>query len=53
MRRLRDQVLEGNLDRPPPMSPDTLVALAERFRDDVERLQGILGRDLNHWLAAS
>lgn len=52
MRRLRDQVLEGNLDRPPSMSPDTRAALAERFRDDVERLQGILGRDLNHWLAA-
>lgn len=38
-----------NLDRA-TMTPDTRRKLIELFRDDIERLQDLLQRDLSHWL---
>ena len=44
--------LRVNLTRatPRPLSPDLRDALRERFRDDVEHLATLLGRDLSGWL---
>jgi hypothetical protein len=36
--------------RPSPMPPKLRSALRERFRDDVERLAQLLGRDLSSWV---
>jgi hypothetical protein len=33
-----------------PMNPETRRELAEVYRDDVLKLQDLLGRDLSHWL---
>jgi hypothetical protein len=52
-RRLRhrmNDLMDRNLLKPPEMNPDTRAALVERFRQDVERLQSLLNRDLSHWL---
>jgi hypothetical protein len=35
----------------PRPEPQFRALLAREFREDVERLAGILGRDLSHWLA--
>lgn len=34
----------------PKMKPSTRRALQATFRDDIERLQGLIGRDLSGWL---
>lgn len=39
-----------NLVAPPPMREDTRAQLHARYRDDMERLQTLIGRDLSHWL---
>ena len=33
-----------------PLSPELRTVLAARFRDDILRLQDLIGRDLSHWL---
>lgn len=33
----------------PPMRPETHRRLAERYRDDIGRLETLIGRDLSHW----
>ena len=33
------------------LEPDLRAELVEVFRDDIGRLQGLIGRDLGHWLA--
>ena len=33
-----------------PLSPLLRTELTSRFRDDILRLQGLIGRDLSHWL---
>lgn len=35
----------------PPLAPDVRAELQAAYRDDVLRLQDLLGRDLSHWLA--
>ncbi len=35
---------------PPAMDADLEDALRRQFRDEVELLQGIIGRDLSSWL---
>jgi hypothetical protein len=35
----------------PPIDPDTARELRARYRPDIERLEGMLGRDLSHWYA--
>jgi hypothetical protein len=39
----------GTLDYT-PLSPELRTMLAARFRDDILRLQDLIGRDLSHWL---
>lgn len=36
----------------PPLDPSLRAELTELFRDDIERLQALLDRDLSHWLGA-
>jgi hypothetical protein len=45
--------LQANLDtasRPSPVSPELRSALRQGFKDDVERLGKLLGRDLSSWV---
>jgi hypothetical protein len=49
MARLYARVHQGNLIRP-SLDPDVRAELAPYFRDDVLRLQDIIGRDLSAWL---
>ena len=46
--RLRNQ----NLDKP-PMSPAVRDRLRETYRPEIRRLEGLLDRDLSHWLASA
>lgn len=46
---LRNGVMNRNLHKP-PMSPGTRDRLIDMFRDDVHRLQDMVGRDLSSWL---
>jgi hypothetical protein len=50
--RLRARLMNRNIvpDRS-RMSPDTRKALVELYREDVLRLQSLIGRDLRSWLA--
>lgn len=48
-RAIRDMVSRRNLSRE-GMSPAARATLTERLRDDISQLQGILKRDLSHWL---
>jgi hypothetical protein len=41
-----------NLAPPPPLGPDTRARLTEDYREDILKLQDLIGRDLSHWLAA-
>lgn len=62
-RRLRRLALSGvvpglerlerrhNLIPPPPMLEETRRSLGELYRDDIGRLENLLGRDLSRWLA--
>jgi len=34
----------------PPLSPQTRRKLTEMYREDINRLQELVGRDLSHWL---
>jgi hypothetical protein len=35
---------------PPPLSAEFRATLTAKFRDDIEQLQQLIGRDLSHWL---
>ncbi len=50
-RTIRDRLAAANTRPAPQMPPDARAILAERLRDDIERLQALLRRDLSHWLA--
>jgi Sulfotransferase family len=39
-----------NQIKPPPMRSETRLRLGAEYRPDIERLQGLLGRDLSSWL---
>jgi hypothetical protein len=39
----------GNLERP-PLPSETRAHLVEGYRDDIRQLEGLIGRDLSHWL---
>lgn len=41
---------DGNLDKPPPMSPTTRTNLMSYFRDDILKLQDLIQLDLSEWL---
>lgn len=40
-----------NLYRPPPLDPETRQSMTGYYREDILRLQDLIGRDLSHWLA--
>ncbi len=39
-----------NLSKAPPIPPEVRRALVEGYREDVSKLQGLIGRDLSGWL---
>ena len=39
-----------NLRTPPPLAPALRRRLLEIYREDILALQGLLDRDLSHWL---
>jgi hypothetical protein len=39
-----------NLAPPPPLDPETRARLTEEYREDILKLQVLIGRDLSHWL---
>lgn len=45
-----DGVRRLNLVSPPPMRTETWDLLLDYYRPDIEQLQGLIGRDLSHWL---
>lgn len=49
LRRGRQAVLAKNL-RVPDLDPDLAARLRSSFRTDIERLQELIDRDLQHWL---
>ncbi len=48
-RRVGDRLRRHNITKP-PLPETTRRRLTEVYRDDIDELQGILGRDLSHWL---
>ena len=49
-KRLRAKILEKNLKKE-PMRPETRRYLREVYKDDILKLQELIGRDLTSWLA--
>jgi len=48
--RLRQRLLELNSTRAAPLSEELRRELTDGYRDDILRLQKLIGRDLTHWL---
>ena len=48
--RLKTSLRNRNLRQPPPLSPEVRKELAEAYREDILRLQGLIRRDLSTWL---
>ena len=49
-RRLTEGLQERNLSKAPPLDPEVRRRLVETYREDVLRLQDLIGRDLSGWL---
>lgn len=39
-----------NQTKPPPLDPEIRRQLTEEYREDILKLQDLIGRDLSHWL---
>ena len=52
-RRISVGVQNRNLTPAPPLSPEDRARLIELYREDILRLQDLLGRDLSSWLEPS
>ncbi len=50
LKRLRSWLASKNSRETPEMSHRTQEHLQEVFREDIRRLEGVIGRDLGHWL---
>jgi Sulfotransferase family len=50
---VRARLHHGNLTQPPPLPHDAREELAEDYREDVFKLQELLGRDLSGWVDVS
>lgn len=51
--RLKTKAMQGLQDRnlaKPPFPPEVRAELIEAYRDDIGKLQTLIGRDLSHWL---
>ena len=45
------QALQGRvLAKPPPVDPEVRRALLEGYKEDIWKLQELIGRDLSRWL---
>jgi hypothetical protein len=42
-----------NLAPPPPLDPETRARLTEEYREDILKLQDLIGHDLSHWLTTT
>lgn len=49
-RRLSMRAQNRNLSRPPALQPEMRRALVDGYREDITKLQGLIGRDLSAWL---
>ncbi len=49
-KRLSTSVKNRNLVKPPPLAPEIRRELIEVYRDDIVKLEGLIGRDLSAWL---
>ena len=49
-RRLSMRAQNRNLSKPPALQPEMRRKLVEMYREDVVRLQALIGRDLSAWL---
>ncbi len=51
---MRSRIIKGlltwNQRKPPPLEPQLRRELTALYRDDILQLQGLIGRDLSHWL---
>jgi Sulfotransferase family len=47
--RVISRLSRGNLRRP-PLRPEIRARLIEGYYEDIRRLEGLIGRDLSHWL---
>jgi hypothetical protein len=48
--RLRGFLEQCNQVRVSPLDPHIRQQVTETFREDIQQLQGLIGRDLSHWL---
>jgi hypothetical protein len=48
--RLKTNLRNRNLRQPPALSVEARKELAEAYREDILKLQGLIGRDLSTWL---
>ena len=48
-KRLGRGVRDANLEKPPPMPPELRERLRELYREDIERVQELTGKDLSAW----
>lgn len=46
----RQYVERKILVKPPPLAPDVRRCLIEGYREDISKLEGLIGRDLSEWL---
>ena len=51
LRRLGRWAYYNNLKHPGPMPDDARRRLIDLYRPDIEKLQGLIGKDLSGWLA--
>jgi hypothetical protein len=49
--KVRQAVGKAILTEPPPMDPETRSWLIEGYREDILKLQDLIGRDLSRWLS--
>ena len=49
-RKIISKMQSLNHAKPSPLDPDLRRQLTEEYRDDILKLQDLIGRDLSHWL---
>jgi hypothetical protein len=50
-RYVKNRLFDLNTSRPPQLSASTRARLVDAFAEDIDRVSGILDRDLSHWIA--
>ena len=50
LRGVKEWLQEHNTKRAPEMKPETQRTLRGAYREDILRLEGLIERDLRHWL---